>query len=65
MSITFAKNLKIQRKLKRVSQDDLSIHLNVARSTISAWENNISEPNLSNLVKIAKYLDIPYKNLLD
>lgn len=65
MSKIFAKNLRLQRKLKRVSQRELAIYLDIARSTVSAWENNISEPNIETLKHIREYLGVTYNNLLD
>lgn len=65
MSKIFAKNLRLQRKLKRVSQRELAIYLNIARSTVSAWENNVSEPNIETLKNIRDYLGVSFNSLLD
>lgn len=38
-------NIKISRKSKRLSQDELAIKLNVVRQTVSKWERGLSVPD--------------------
>lgn len=35
-------NIKIIRKSKGLSQEELAVRLNVVRQTISKWENGVS-----------------------
>ncbi|WP_207689088.1 helix-turn-helix transcriptional regulator [Criibacterium bergeronii] len=35
-------NIKISRKSKGLSQDELAIKLNVVRQTVSKWERGVS-----------------------
>jgi len=48
--------LKQLRKTKGISQEVLSLKLNVVRQTISKWEKGISVPDADMLVKIASVL---------
>ena len=57
-------NIKILRKQKGLSQDELSIKLNVARQTISKWEQGLSVPDAEMLVSISEVFDIPVSVLL-
>lgn len=36
-------NIKIIRKSKGLSQEELAVRLNVVRQTISKWENGVSQ----------------------
>lgn len=57
-------NLKILRKKKGFSQEELSIKLNVVRQTISKWEQGLSVPDAEMLISISEVLDIPVSTLL-
>ena len=39
----FSENLKMIRKNKGFSQEQLSVRLNVVRQTISKWEKGVSQ----------------------
>ena len=56
--------LKQLRKTKGISQEVLSLKLNVVRQTISKWEKGTSVPDADLLVKIAAVLDTSVKELL-
>lgn len=58
------KIFKILRKQKGISQDELSIKLNVVRQTISKWEQGLSAPDAEMLVSISELFDIPVSVLL-
>ena len=51
-------NLKTLRKNKGLSQEELSIKLNVVRQTISKWETGLSVPDAEMLIKRRKILNI-------
>ncbi|MCH8555172.1 MAG: helix-turn-helix domain-containing protein [Schleiferiaceae bacterium] len=57
-------NLKVLRKRKRLSQEDLAQELELTRSTLSAYENQMAEPNVSTLLRIANYFKISLDRLL-
>ena len=47
-------NLKTLRKNKGLSQEELSVKLNVVRQTISKWESGLSVPDAEMLISISK-----------
>lgn len=52
-------NLKISRKNKGLSQEELSVKLNVVRQTISKWEQGLSVPDAEMLISISEVFDTP------
>ncbi|MBR3868958.1 MAG: helix-turn-helix transcriptional regulator [Clostridia bacterium] len=58
-------NIKILRKEKGLSQEELATKLNVVRQTVSKWENGLSVPDAEMLINIAKELDTTVSVLLD
>ena len=57
-------NLKTLRKNKGLSQEELSIKLNVVRQTISKWEQGLSVPDAEMLISISEVFDTPVSTLL-
>ena len=57
-------NIKTLRKQKGLSQEELSIKLNVVRQTISKWEQGLSVPDAEMLVSISEVFDTPVSALL-
>ena len=57
-------NIKILRKQKGLSQEELSIKLNVVRQTISKWEQGLSVPDAEMLLSISEVFDTPVSTLL-
>ena len=57
-------NLKTLRKNKGLSQEELSIKLNVVRQTISKWETGLSVPDAEMLVTISKLFETPVSEIL-
>ncbi len=57
-NFNFAKILKYLRVKNNKTQNDLAIFLNVAPQTIYKYENNINEPDILTLKKIAKYFNV-------
>ena len=49
-------NLKTLRKNKGLSQEELSVKLNVVRQTVSKWEQGFSVPDAEMLISIWRYL---------
>lgn len=61
----FKDNLKKLRKLNNCTQAELAKELGVSNKTVSHWENNYSQPDLDNLIKIKKILNVSYEDLLE
>lgn len=57
-------NLKIIRKSKGLSQEELAVKLNVVRQTISKWERGLSVPDSDMLISISEALETPVSTLL-
>ena len=58
-------NLKLARKAKGLSQEELAIKLNVVRQTISKWEQGLSVPDAEILISISEVFDTPISTLLE
>ncbi len=57
-------NLKLARKAKGLSQEELAIKLNVVRQTISKWEQGLSVPDAEMLISISEVFDTPVSTFL-
>ena len=57
-------NLKLLRKRKRVSQEEIAQQLNLTRSSYSGYENGVAEPNLATLVKFSSYYNVSLDQLI-
>lgn len=57
-------NLKILRNNKGLSQEELSIKLNVVRQTISKWEQGLSVPDAEMLISISEVFNTPVSSIL-
>lgn len=57
-------NLKLARKAKWLSQEELAIKLNVVRQTISKWEQGLSVPDAEMLISISEVFDTPVSTFL-
>ncbi len=56
--------IKNLRKSRGMTQEELSIKLNVVRQTISKWEKGLSVPDADMLIKIADYFEVSTQELL-
>jgi len=63
--MTFGEKLKVARNISGLSQEQLAEALNISRSAVAKWENNIGIPDVSNLKGISKLLNISIDSLLD
>ncbi|MBR4288480.1 MAG: helix-turn-helix transcriptional regulator [Clostridia bacterium] len=59
-----SENIKVIRKSKGLSQEELAIKLNVVRQTISKWEQGLSVPDSNMLISLSEALDTPVSVLL-
>lgn len=60
----FHTNLRFLRKRRGKTQDDLAFALNMKRSTLSGYENQVAEPPIDALLSIAAYFGIALDTLL-
>lgn len=58
-------DLKVQRILKRVSQEKMAEDLNISRSKVSSWETGRREMSLYDAVIISDYFDVSMDNLFN
>ena len=63
--MAFCDQFKKLRKRKGIKQNDLADMLGVKQYVISSWETGRSEPNISQICKLADILEIPTDYLLD
>lgn len=47
-----------------MTQEFIAEHLGVSRQSVSKWETGSSEPSSSNLITLAKLLDVDVKELI-
>ena len=59
-----SENIKVIRKSKGLSQEELALELNVVRQTISKWETGLSVPDADLLIALSKALETPLSTLL-
>ena len=57
-------NLKTLRKNKGLSQEEISIKLNVVRQTVSKWEQGLSVPDAEMLILISEVFNTPVSTIL-
>lgn len=57
-------NIRIYRKAKGLSQEELAAKLNVVRQTVSKWEKGLSVPDSEMLITLAEALDVSVADLL-
>ena len=60
----FASNIKLLRKRHKSTQDEVAIALNMKRSTISGYENEVAQPGIDILIAFSKYYNIAIDTLV-
>ncbi|MEG0294622.1 DUF3955 domain-containing protein [Enterococcus sp.] len=60
----FNEQLKVLRKERSLTQEQLANELNVSRQAISNWENNKNLPDLEMVVTIAQLFDLSLDELI-
>lgn len=55
-NVRFGENLRVLRDKNKLSQEKLAQQINVARQTISTWEDNIGKPDIYMLARISEIL---------
>ena len=64
MNIYFATNLKLLRKRRKRTQEDVSFSTHIKRPTLSGYENSGVLPSVENLLAISDYFGIAADTLL-
>lgn len=64
MESNFANNLKMLRKERGITQEELARNLNVVRQSVSQWENNTSSPNVNLLILLSNYFNVSIDQLV-
>jgi putative transcriptional regulator len=56
-------NLKVQRAIKNITQEDLAKIISVSRQTVNAIEKNKYIPSAVLVLKMAKYFEKPVEEI--
>lgn len=64
MNETIGNRIAKFRKEKKMSQENLAEQIGVSSQAVSKWENDISCPDISLLIPLAKLLDVTVDELL-
>ena len=62
--MNFASNIKLLRKRKGKTQDDVANALKMKRSTLSGYENSIAEPGIISLIAFSEYFNVAIDTLI-
>ena len=57
--------LKLFRRMRGITQQDLSDRIGISRSAYAAYELNRTEPDIKTIIKLADFYDISVDILLD
>ena len=60
----FTSNIKILRKRKGRTQDDVASALNLKRSTLSGYENGVAQPGIEILISFSRYFNMSIDTML-
>lgn len=60
----FANNIKLLRKRRGRTQEDVAFSLEMKRSTLSGYENEVAEPGIDALIAFSKYFKVSVDTLL-
>lgn len=60
----FGNNIKLLRKRKKRSQEEMADALEIKRSSLSGYENGVAEPNYTTLIKLSQYFNLSIDKLL-
>ena len=61
----FGKNIKLLRKRKKRTQNEVAVALELKRTSVNALENEISQPTVSHLQTFSKYFGIAIDTLIN
>jgi transcriptional regulator with XRE-family HTH domain len=60
----FTSNIKFLRKRRGRTQDDVAVALNLKRSTLSGYENDVAQPGIEILVAFSRYYNMSIDTML-
>ncbi|MDD5507841.1 MAG: LexA family transcriptional regulator [Bacteroidales bacterium] len=60
----FPTNIRLLRKRRGRTQDDVAFALNMKRSTLSGYENRVAEPGIGELLAFSKYFNVAIDTLV-
>jgi transcriptional regulator with XRE-family HTH domain len=60
----FTSNIKILRKRKGRTQDEVAFTLNLKRSTLSGYENGVAQPGIEILIAFSRYFNMSIDTML-
>ncbi len=60
----FSSNIKFLRKRRGRTQDDVAVALDMKRSTLSGYENNIAQPGFETLISFSGYYNVAIDTLI-
>ncbi len=63
-NIFYLKNLKELRRKSNLTQEEMSKMLNLGSSTYKNYENNVTEPSIETLIKLADFYHITIDELV-
>ena len=64
MNNYFSSNIKLLRKRRGRTQDDVAFALGMKRSTLSGYENEVAQPGMEALIAISNYFKVAVDTLL-
>ncbi len=60
----FNRNIKLLRKRRGRTQDDVAVTLEMKRSTLSGYENGVAQPGMEALIRFSNYFSIAIDTLI-
>jgi len=60
----FSTNIKILRKRRGRTQDEVAFALKMKRSTLSGYENGVAQPNMDALIRFSEYYGVAIDTLI-
>jgi len=64
--LRIARNIRLIRELRNFDQRFVASELGVGRSTLSTWENGVSEVKIESLIRLAEIFGLDnYRQIID
>ncbi len=60
----FSRNIKLIRKRRELTQDEVAASMEIKRSTLSGYENGVAQPGMEALVRFSTYYNIAIDTLI-
>lgn len=64
MDVLLSSNLKLLRKNRQLSQEEVAKKMDLTRSSYSGYENGVAEPGIENMIKMSNFYKLPLDDLL-